>query len=296
MTQRIVEQGLQTPRYVLGGFSCATAQQLAAAGFVLQGLGTDNLVMQGFGIADPARDEAGRPSGYLVMGLGGPRLVTQGCAFEVAPYSEPVVDWLVFLPHVLPSTMGCPRQLVIDHCIKAAREFCARTRVWTVRVDAGTATAGRTDHPLRLDGADPTLLNGATVGTAQHSAEFPAVDEGTAGRHRRAGAGGRTVSLSGAGGVAVDGAEAGDSITLDLVLKPSLQAPGLPQRLEPYVDDIAHGAISSLCLLPRQEWTDAHLAGVERARFSDAIASVGHNVEGGFAAGARRRRLRSRLL
>lgn len=225
---------------------------------------------------------------FLVMGLGGPLLVTQGIGGSVRPYFEDVVDWDVFMRHVRPWASACPLPVITDHCIQATREFCAFTRVWRVRADAPPVRAGVTTYPLLLKGAEAVRLNGATVGDAHHTTEFEPSAPRELEADVRAGSTRRQVSLASEEEVHVAGGNPGDRVTLELVLKPALDAPGLPKRLAPYIDAIAHGAVASLCLLPRQPWSDAALAATKRRLFIDAANTLGHTVERGNSSARRR--------
>lgn len=225
---------------------------------------------------------------FLVLGMGGPLVVTQGWAGPTKPYIEDVVDWDRFMRHVRPWASACPMPVIIDHCIQATREFCALTQVWRVRADAPPVRAGVTAYPLLLESAEAVRLNGATVGNAQYAHDFPPAAPRELEADVRAGSTQRQVSLASESEVHVAGGDPGDRVTLELVLKPTLDAAAMPARLAHYIDAIAHGAIASLCLLPRQPWTDAPLAAVKRRLFIDAANTLGHNVERGNSSARRR--------
>ena len=64
-------------------------------------------------------------------------------------------------------------------------------------------------------------------------------------------------------------------------LKPSLSSTELPDFLAEYTEDIAHGAIASLCVLPAPLGNDK-LAHVHGMMFNDRCATVAHKVSKGF--------------
>lgn len=56
-----------------------------------------------------------------------------------------------FLDHILPSVAGCPDQVVIDHTIKAARIYCARTLCMSYETAATLTVAGQSIYPVDVD-------------------------------------------------------------------------------------------------------------------------------------------------
>ena len=46
---------------------------------------------------------------------------------------------------------------------------------------------------------------------------------------------------------------------------------------------IAHGAIATLCLLPRQEWTNPGLAATENMMFVERTNTVAYSVSRGYS-------------
>ena len=55
-----------------------------------------------------------------------------------------------FHPFILPDVMGCPVPTMNHHLLLAAREFCQKTKAWSVWLDSVTATGttNQFDHDL----------------------------------------------------------------------------------------------------------------------------------------------------
>ena len=184
------------------------------------------------------------------------------------------------LSHVLPSVTGCPDQLAIDHLVKAARIFCAKTLVWNYSTLAIESVAGQALYPLQLDdGQELVRLLGCEVNGRLY--ETPG---GLTGRRRQRAQESDTCVLINALEFQLEPAPgvAGDEIITDVAVKPTLTATEWPDELEESVSDIVHGAIASLCELPRVTWNDDKTALIQNARFADRINTVAFKVSKGF--------------
>lgn len=184
-----------------------------------------------------------------------------------------------FLTHVLPSVGGCPDQLALDHVLKAARTFCARTLVWNYAPPAIVVDVGQANYTLQIpEDQELVRLLFVEVGGTQY-----AVPDGPAGRRAARQARGHFCSMQGLRDFTLTPVPsiAGAEIITDLAVKPSMTSTAWPDDFAEYVSDIAAGAIATLCLLPRVEWTDAVLAQTQMTIFNARIGTIGMKVSKG---------------
>lgn len=188
------------------------------------------------------------------------------------------MTWDDFLPHVLPYVVGCPEGLAIDHIIKSAREFCARTLVWQVEASA-TTVAGQAAYTIPL-GANQELVRLLNVNV--NGSDFAVPNLTTGRKLARAGVSG-TATLVGPKSISLSPVPdvAGLVILVEAAVKPALALSAWPDDLIEHITDIAPGAIASLCLIPKQDWTDMNTASTQQAAFNTRISTVGHKVSKG---------------
>ena len=190
------------------------------------------------------------------------------------------MNWQDFYPHVLPSVRGCPEELALDHIKKAARNWCTKTRCWTMETPPLHSQPDVDRYPLSLPtDVERVMLMAVWVGTEEYA--VLAAPEG-----RRAA---RTYSQAKAWlENATDlrlypvPAQAGTEIATELSVKPALSAEECPDDLADWVPDIAHGAIATLCLLPRYEWTDSGTAQIEQGMFDGRASAVAIQTARGY--------------
>ena len=194
-----------------------------------------------------------------------------------------------FLTHVLPSVAGCPDALALDHILKAARTFCARTLVWNYSTPPFVAEVGKANYTLQIP-KDQELVRLllADVGGDEY-----ATPDGTSGRRAARQLSGNYVVMQGLRDFILSPAPsvAGIEVITDVAVKPTMQATDWPDDLGEYVTDIAAGAIATLCLLPRVEWSSKDLAGAQMALFNSRISTVGLKVSHGLSAGRKSARI-----
>ncbi len=189
------------------------------------------------------------------------------------------MTWDDFLPEVLPYVVGCGEALAINHIIKAAREFCAGTLVWQVEAQVATVAGQPTyTFPLATGLEVVRLLNVSVDGT-----DYLVPNRSNGRRLARAFVS-DVATLSGPKAITLSVAPsvAGKPILVECAVKPTLAAETWPDALAEHVTDIAPGAISSLCLLPKVDWTDPSTAAIQRVLFNDRKSTVGHKVSKGF--------------
>lgn len=197
-----------------------------------------------------------------------------------------------FFPYVLPYAAGCPDATVEHHARLAAIEFCRHTNVWQADLDglAGDGTATLFTLPLPA-GAEMAKLLGVSISAAGYGPVDATL--------RAAGAGAQMVRDDTTETIAYTddlrtltvwpAQAAGKTITARVSLKPSIDAESIPDALfSHYAQDIAAGAIASILMIPKQEWTDTTAAGIKQAEFNAKKASTARKVERGFSNSARR--------
>ncbi|RZL05501.1 MAG: hypothetical protein EOP40_19985 [Rubrivivax sp.] len=189
------------------------------------------------------------------------------------------MNWDDFLPEVLPYVVGCGEALAINHIIKAAREFCAGTLVWQVEAQVVTV-ADQAVYAIPLaSGLEIVRLLNVNVNGTDYL-----VPNLTNGRRLARASVRDLATLTGPKAITLSAAPsaAGLPILVECAVKPTLAAESWPDDLSEHVTDIAPGAISSLCLLPKVDWTDSTAAATQRVLFNDRKSTVGHKVSKGF--------------
>jgi hypothetical protein len=193
-----------------------------------------------------------------------------------------------FLTHVVPYVEGCPDLVALDHIEKAAREFCGRTLCWNPEPRWFAADATLDQYPLDLtDDIELVKVLGVSVDGTEIKVETT-----VRGRSRRRnGDSGPFAYVEDRADIVLVPVPSGSTteFIVDMAIKPALGTTEFPDELVEYVPDIAHGAIASLCRLPRKAWTDMALAGVEQGLFNNRILSVGLLVGNGSSNSSRRR-------
>lgn len=196
--------------------------------------------------------------------------------------------WDEFYSHVLPWVEGCPDMVALDHIKKAAREFCARTNCWNREPETLLTTANVDVYPLDLDeGSELVKLMGLVIDGSEY--ETPTQIKGRLMRKRAQH--GQFAYIEGKQDLVVYPAPNVDGldIFMQMSIKPSLTAEEFDDELIEYVPDIAHGAIASLCTLPRKAWTSLDQAELHTGKFNSRITSVALATSNGNNNQSRRR-------
>lgn len=186
-----------------------------------------------------------------------------------------------FLTEVLPSVPGCPDQVAVNHIIKAARTFAGRTLAWNYSAPTIPAEAGKGDYTLQL-GPEQELVR--VLGVFVDDTEY-ACPKGVYGRRETRRSNGNFCTMQGPFDFVLSPAPSveGASIITDIAVKPTLTSTYWPDDLAEHVPDIAAGAIESLCLLPKMEWTNPALALAMGQKFTQRISVVGYKVSRGLS-------------
>lgn len=175
--------------------------------------------------------------------------------------------WSHFYPHLMPRVPGCPNPLADQALRDSAREFMTRTRIWREWLEPLPALANAVDYDIEVPtGAsavriERATLNGRPLDVKSHSmvgAGFGCGGQGLVSRDR--------ISF-----VLTRSATPGAAIALDVSLKPSLTAPGVPDDLfEQHMESLVHGALYRL-KMPGAPFDNAASAAIARGLFEAAI-------------------------
>ncbi|MGH2343382.1 hypothetical protein ACRC7T_18105 [Segnochrobactraceae bacterium EtOH-i3] len=168
-----------------------------------------------------------------------------------------------FRTFVAPLVLACPDTFIDQHLITAARELCQRTRVWRA-VDEFAATGDASE--IIFVPPDASLFEIESV-------HF----DGRPLRHVHFDAGKFTAEADGAPPVAVMQIrpdtlsvippQAG-TVRISMFLMPSNLAEALPEILyDHFAQDIAHGALASLMVMPNVGWSSPEVAAYYRSMF-----------------------------
>lgn len=190
------------------------------------------------------------------------------------------MTWDEFVPRVLPWTSGCPDQVVVQHVVQAARDFCERTSVWTVISDPLLTSVGLALYPLDLDEQQERVK---LIDAWVDNRRTKVVDSRLGRALARRGCG-SFLYLEGPLDIAVYPAPTADGkeVVVQMAVKPTLAADEWPDDLAEYVLDISYGAISTLSRLPKKEWTDRQQAADYRLEFENRVSSVAIKAAQGF--------------
>lgn len=190
------------------------------------------------------------------------------------------MKWDDMLSHVLPSAIGCPEPLALDHLLKAARRFCAETCVWNYETVPVLTEAGIKRYTLQIgEGQNLVRLLAVEVNGQEYH-----VPPGPTGRAMQRRATGYTAVVEGANDLSLDPAPhlTGLSLVTEIAVKPALTNPAdWPDDLEAHVTAIADGALGTLLRLPKKDWTDTQGSNDAEARFRDRIGTVAFQVTKG---------------
>jgi hypothetical protein len=181
--------------------------------------------------------------------------------------------WDVFFPDVLPDVLGCPEPTVERHLLRAAADFCRRSRCLRQDLDRILTRIGKATYDIRWpDGTEGVELIDASLDGVRIELE---VADATSMADRRAGVRGRnrvlsqdllTVTLMPT--PAVDSSE----LRLAAILTIAEGAEGVPDAVgDRYRVEIATGALASLLKINKAPWANSGLAMDKAKAFEAAI-------------------------
>lgn len=194
-------------------------------------------------------------------------------------------SWRNFVPLVRQSTAKCPVSGIAAQVREAAREFCARARIWTDKSLAADVLAGESAYGLRPpDQADVRGLLSVRFGGQRLTPLAPAQWRNLPDQTATA----PTHFIFNEPNVVrlypTPLADVAGALLVEVVLMPAVRSSGGPEfLLSKHGTTIAFGAISRLMLMPDRPWSDAGGGAFYAKKFDDGMAGATINVEQGGA-------------
>lgn len=191
------------------------------------------------------------------------------------------------LPEVLPNVNGCPSFTATDHIRRAAREFCRRTHVWQAQLAPFDTVANTDGYALTLPTASSVVrLFRVDVGD---ESGVDLTDEEDALARVAAGEQGAFAWLSGSQLKINPVPSSVVPVTVLVSLKPTAAAETWPDDLaENHREALIAGALSTLFLMPKTDWSDNTLAAANTNLFEVKVSRSARNRSKGRATQRRR--------
>lgn len=188
-----------------------------------------------------------------------------------------------FLHMVMLYCPTAPEPILIQHLRLAAREFCKDTRCWrevvTVPITENPVTVRPSCTGANVVAVQSAMLNGRELRAVpfdQADIEKYMTEAGRADQFTQDTADRFIIMPFEAGDLTVSAYFAPTSGTLnltgDLKREPQNQVPAF--LLTEHAEAIAHGALSRVMAIPRQEWSDGNMAGYFKSMFNEAKGEV----------------------
>lgn len=196
----------------------------------------------------------------------------------------------VFLPKIMPYVPGCPEPTAFAAIIKAAQDFCERTRLWRDE-DQFNVTPTSCNVVCAPEGADLFEIEHATLNGYQ----LTPISIGDLNRdmpdwREREGMPGHYITQTEPGSVLVVPRSAG-KLRLATILRPSNDADQLPDFIaQHYSQAIADGALAEILMTPNQPFTAPDRAQFYSMRFESRVSELSTRS----IKGQQRARLRTR--
>lgn len=169
--------------------------------------------------------------------------------------------WSDLFPRILPHVPGCPEPLVEDVVRQTAIAFCRETKVWEEQLENVYPVAGITKYALNLPD-ETSVLSIASAVQGKTS-----TDEGES----------LTPTLNVFNALTFDSSMSPDNgpIEVRAILKPSEDSSGMPDRIGyGYDTAIIHGAIASLVVMPKKDWSAPELAGFHQGIYKSELTEA----------------------
>lgn len=201
-----------------------------------------------------------------------------------------MTDLDVFLPSIMPYAPGCPEPTAHAMIIRAAREFCRRTRLWRDH-DSFEVTGDQCSVVCVPEGAELLEIETARwnefplepIAYADLEREHPSwrEDDGTP----------KFISQADMDSVVLAPKGESGTLRLGLYLTPAEGAEQLPDILaRHYRTTIADGALGEILMLPMQSFTNPEMAMFYAQRFAAKLDQLStRNIKGQQRAPARTR-------
>lgn len=196
----------------------------------------------------------------------------------------------VFLPKIMPYVPGCPEPVAFAGIIKAAQDFCERTRLWRDE-DQFSVTPTSCNVVCAPEGADLFEIEHATLnGYPLTPISIGDLNRDMPNWREREEASGKWITQTEPGSVIVVPRSAG-KLRLATILRPSNNADQLPDFLaKHYSQAIADGALAEILMTPSQPFTAPDRAQFYSMRFESRVSELSTRS----IKGQQRARLRTR--
>lgn len=185
-----------------------------------------------------------------------------------------MIELDVFLPKIMPYAPGCPEPTAFANIIKAAQEFCERTRLWRDE-DVFTLTPTSCNVVCAPEGSDlfeieNALLDGSRlepISLSDLNKKYPNWREMDTGQ-------GQWITQIEQGSVVVVPKCTG-TLRLATFLRPAEGADQLPDFIaRDHRQCIADGALAEILMLPGQPFTDPNRAQFYSMRFEARLNTL----------------------
>lgn len=187
--------------------------------------------------------------------------------------------WRDFEPYVMPFVQGCPVPVLEHHARLTAIDFCRKTACMAVTLDPEQTDGFTLDvQPLADTGLQILRMLSVTLDghamplvSTSHGLELVAHGYGNEFAFARDGA---TIAINPL-------QDAGVQVVVHAVLGPSFASKTVPDALLAHVQDIAHGAIASIQMVPGQTFTAPDFAAAQRDMYQRRVSTVAASVSRG---------------
>lgn len=180
----------------------------------------------------------------------------------------------VFLPKILPYAPGCPEPTAFAGIIKAAQEFCERTRLWRDE-DQFTVTPTSCNVVCAPEGADLFEIEGAWLNGMQlKPIALTDLDNRYPDWRSHESSQGEWITQTEPGSVVITPRCTG-TLKLATFLRPAEDADQLPDFIAKlYRQCIADGALAEILMLPGQPFSDPSRAQFYSMRFEAKLSEL----------------------
>lgn len=180
----------------------------------------------------------------------------------------------VLLPSIMPYAPGCPEPTAFAGIIKAAQDFCERTRLWRDE-DQFTVTPTSCNVVCAPQGADLFEIEHASLdGYTLEPISIGELNRDMPDWRDQEGTLGRWIAQTEPGSVIVVPRSTG-TLRLATVLKPSNDAEQLPDFIaKDYRQVIADGALAEILMTPNQPFTAPDRAQFYSMRFESRLSEL----------------------
>jgi hypothetical protein len=181
-----------------------------------------------------------------------------------------MIDLDVFMPRILPFAPGVAEPTAFAAIIKAAQDFCERTRLWRDR-DQFSVTPSSCNVVCAPSGAElfeieSARFNGCLlepISLSDLDTKHPTWRQMSAGE-------GRWITQTEPGSVLLVPTCTG-TLDLSTLLRPADDAEQLPDLFRQYTKVIADGALGEILMLPEQSFSNPQSAQFYSMRFDNRI-------------------------